>query len=93
VNWKLLELIQEKLKVNNCPPLLNIGSCGLHTVHNAFKHGCKKSGFEVCSFLKAHHFLFFETSARREDFSEITGSSVFPLPFCGHRWLENIPVV
>ena len=39
------------------------------------------------------HYLFHNTPARRDDFISLTKSSVFPLPFCGHRWIENLPVV
>ncbi|XP_049912480.1 uncharacterized protein LOC126397615 isoform X2 [Epinephelus moara] len=31
--------------------------------------------------------------ARREDYMQVTKSSVFPLSFCAHRWVENLPVV
>ncbi|CAM4568699.1 unnamed protein product [Leuciscus chuanchicus] len=37
------------------------------------------------------HTLFHNVPARREDY--VTKSSVFPLSFCGHRWLENLSVV
>lgn len=37
--------------------------------------------------------VFHNTPARREDFSTLTKTSVFPLPFCGHRWIENLPIV
>lgn len=30
---------------------------------------------------------------RWEDFTVLTKSMQFPLPFCGHRWLEDLPVV
>ena len=43
--------------------------------------------------LRALHTLLHNTPARREDFCSLTKSSVFPLPFCGHRWIENLPVV
>ena len=39
--------------------------------------------------LKALHNLFSESPAKREDFIKLTGTETFPLPFCGHRWLEN----
>ncbi|ROL53295.1 hypothetical protein DPX16_23240 [Anabarilius grahami] len=32
-------------------------------------------------------------SSRREDYVRVTKSTVFPQPFCGHRWLENLPVI
>ena len=42
--------------------------------------------------LRAMHFLFHNVPARREDFTSLTGSSKFPLPLCGHRWVKNVPV-
>ena len=33
--------------------------------------------------------LFDEFPAKREDCQNITGSKVFPLPFCGHRWIKD----
>ena len=39
--------------------------------------------------LKALHNLFIESPAKREDLVKLTGTETFPLPFCGHRWLEN----
>lgn len=68
-----------------------VGSCGLHTLHNAFKSGF--SVWQLEKVLKALHTVFHNTPARREDFSTLTKTSVFPLPFCGHRWIENLPVV
>lgn len=68
-----------------------VGSCGLHTLHNAFK-----SGFSVWHLekgLRALHTVFHNVPARREDFCTLTKTSVFPLPFCGHRWVENLPIV
>lgn len=40
----------------------------------------------------ALHYIFYNVAARREDFTSVTGSSTFPRPFCGHRWVENVPV-
>ncbi|KAJ8388000.1 hypothetical protein AAFF_G00147910 [Aldrovandia affinis] len=42
--------------------------------------------------LRAMHILFHNVPARREDFTALTKSTTFPLPFCGHRWIENLPV-
>ena len=43
-------------------------------------------------FLCALHRIFHESPARREDFTKITGSQIFPLKFCPHRWVENARV-
>ena len=39
--------------------------------------------------LKSLYSHLHETPARREDYTKMTGSEVFPLQFCGHRWLED----
>ena len=39
------------------------------------------------------HTLFHNVPASREDYSAVTKSTIFPLPFCGHRWIVNLPVV
>lgn len=43
--------------------------------------------------LRAMHTLFHNTPARREDFTVLTKITQFPLPFCGHWWLKNLPAV
>ncbi|XDV26071.1 hypothetical protein PO909_029869 [Leuciscus waleckii] len=70
--------------------LVNAGSCGLHTLHNALKAGFTM--WQMDKLLRAFHYLFHNVPARREDFTALTGSTSFPLPFCGHRWIENVPV-
>lgn len=92
VNWKLFEhLQQEHAEAFGGSQLIVVGSCGLHTLHNAFKGGF--SVWQLDKVLQALHTVFHNTPARREDFTTLTKSSVFPLPFCGHRWIENLPVV
>lgn len=57
-----------------------VGICGLHTLHNAVKAGFNSWHME--KILRPLHFLFLNVPAR----------STFALPFCGHRWVENLPV-
>ncbi|ROI16565.1 hypothetical protein DPX16_22542 [Anabarilius grahami] len=92
VNWKFVELLQEEHR-EQCggAQLQIIGSCGLHTMHNSFKNGF--AVWQVEKVLKALHYLFHCAPARREDFVLVTKCDTFPLPFCGHRWLENLPAV
>ncbi|TKS66114.1 hypothetical protein D9C73_000170 [Collichthys lucidus] len=92
VNFRFLELLQSDLKeMYGGAQLVAVGSCGLHTLHNAFKAGF--SMWQMEKLLRAMHTLFNNVPARREDYVTVTKSSVFPLAFCGHRWLENLPVV
>ena len=44
VNLKFLQLIQKDREENQQYGLIDIGSCGLHTIHNAFKTGAEETG-------------------------------------------------
>lgn len=94
VNWRFYNLLQQEINETgeDVPTLVNIGSCGLHVVHNAFKKGANESQWNVEDVLSSLHWLFVDSSARREDYTEITSNTVFPLKFCKHRWVENVPV-
>ena len=49
----------------------------------------KQTGWGIDLLLKSLYSQLHETPARREDYTKMTGSQVFPLQFCGHRWLED----
>lgn len=92
VNFKCFELFQqEHAERYGGSQLVAVGSCRLHTLHNTVKSGF--SIWQVEKLLRAMHTLFHNVPARREDYTAVTKSSVFPLSFCGHRWLENQPVI
>ncbi|XP_063744625.1 uncharacterized protein LOC134867752 isoform X3 [Eleginops maclovinus] len=91
VNFKFFELFQaEYADLYAGSQLISVGSCGLHTVHHAFKTGFS---WQVDKILRALHTLLHNVPARREDYEKTTRSTRFPLAWCGHRWLVNLPVV
>ncbi|XP_070176232.1 uncharacterized protein [Littorina saxatilis] len=94
VNWstfgKLCKDIDTSTQTKK--QLYNVGSCGLHTLHNAFKNGYDKTGWDLDKSLSSMYKLFHDTPARREDFVTWTGCTSFPKKFCAHRWLENVSV-
>ena len=92
VNWAAFDKLQMKLETENNKKLLNIGSCGLHTLHNAFKAGISDTDWDVGHKLSALHTLFDETPARRDDYEKVTKQNLYPLNFCAHRWVENVRV-
>ena len=92
VNWSFYGKLMAEVHDDRNHSLIDIGSCGLHVVHNAFKAGFEATGWDVKSFLWALYTIFYETPARREDYTAITSSVVFPLKFCLHRWVENATV-
>ena len=91
VNWKLLSLLCEDREKQDAdlPKLLNIGSCGLHVIHGAFCTGCKATEWKVEGVLRSLWYLFHDSPARRDDFKQVTGTTVFPLQFCATRWIED----
>lgn len=93
VNFKTLRLLKEEKEHDvDSPQLLDLGSCGLHTVHCAFKAGVNATPWAIIEFLRALYNLFKDVPARRGDYAAITKSEMFPIKFCSIRWLENIAV-
>ncbi|XP_059169593.1 uncharacterized protein LOC131951256 [Physella acuta] len=89
VNWSFHDKLNVSMQNDQGVELLNVGSCVLHKVHGAAKAAMEATSWNLDKFLKSLHKLFEDTPARREDFTKATGSSIFPLRFCKHRWLEN----
>ena len=94
VNWKFYEDVCNDIFSDDMSPQpLQLGSCRLHILHGIFKDGMSASGWDLKSFFWSLRQFMKDSPARREDYTEITGSSLFPLKFCVHRWVENVPVV
>ena len=83
VNWKSMQLLQKVQSEQFGSQLLMAGSCGLHMLHKSIKSGFTLWRMEkllrATSALSIH-----KAPARRDDYIEVTESSQFPLPFCGH---------
>ena len=87
------DLVEEISSVDpELPNLLDIGTCGLHVMHRAFRTGFTASGWKLDTILKSLYYLFNESPARRSDYTTYTSSQVFPLQFCGTRWIEDSSV-
>ena len=90
VNKKFLRLLNEFLTNDSGnSKLLDLGSCGLHALNNAFKNVIKSVQWDVTKFLSAIHYLFHNIPSRRADFMHYTKTEIFPFKFCAVRWLEN----
>ena len=94
VNLSFLSILEEKRKDENLSVLLDLGTCGLHTVHNSFKHGESASGWKMKKMMSSLYKIFHESPSRRADYKQISGASDkdFPMQFVSHRWVENEPV-
>jgi len=91
VNLKFLDNMKSNLS-DDQRKLIDIGSCGLHVLHGAFRTGHDKAGWAINDFLRAIYSLFKDSPARRADFTAITGSNRFAKKFCAVRWVENVDV-
>jgi len=91
VNFRFLNYLKVALKNESpgSPVLLDLGSCGIHTVHNSFKAGAQATGWLLIEFLRGIYNTFKDVPARRSDYTFFSESEVFPMKFCGVRWLEN----
>lgn len=85
VNIAFHRKLGEQRAESQMASLLDIGTCGLHTVHRAFQTGGEKTDWKFDQYLKKAYKLFKDSPARREDFTEYTGTAVFPNKFCNHR--------
>lgn len=94
VNFKFLKDFKEQKKEEkpDGSQILNIGSCGLHTIRNAYKKAMVKTEWNLESFFKSLYYLFYNSPARHSDYIKYSKSTVFPLKFCSIRWVENFSV-
>ena len=77
--------------------LVDLGSCSIHTIHNAFGKGLEKCGKEIEQLCMDLHALFKYSAARHEDFREVQIEMDLDLTsFLQHtvvRWLSIGPAV
>lgn len=93
VNWKVYENLQKDIKTKYDHHILNIGTCGLHVLHNAFKAGGIASNWQIDAFLINLHRLFKDAPARLQDYYELSLTGKTALKFCRHRWLDSLPAI
>ena len=105
VNWKLIQLLKDKKKELDpeAPDLLELGSCRVHVMHGAFNTASGVTNWELAKYLKGCYFVFKKSPARRSDYLEVNdlleshlgrdSSYLFPLKYCGHRWMKNTKAI
>ena len=84
-NFKVLQKVQDDRVENEQPPLKDIGSCGLHTVHGAFKCGAQNTGWKLKEILSGSYQILHDSLARRDDYQSVTNSVIYSLKFCATR--------
>ena len=90
VNLKFLqELVKYQEELEIVEKMIDIGTCGLHVVHGAFKCGTESTDWNIKETLKGSHQLLHDIPARQADYVSLTQSSEYPLFFCATRWVED----
>ena len=99
VNKTIFQKMDELIRHDNpeFTGLVDLGSCSIHTIHNAFGKGLEKCGKEIEQLCMDLHALFKYSAARREDFREVHIEMDLDLTnFLQHtvvRWLSIGPAV
>ena len=73
VNKTIFQKMDELIRHDNpeFTGLVDLGSCSIHTIHNAFGKGLEKCGKEIDQLCMDLHALFKYSAARCEDFREV----------------------
>ena len=84
-------MLNKEQKEEELSDLVSIGTYGLHTQHNSFKHRENATEWKLKKLLSSVFKIFHESPSRRSDYEALTVAteSEYPLKFCGHRWVEN----
>jgi hypothetical protein len=93
VNWKLYRTFEENMFLETGAHLINIGSCGLHIIHGAYRKGIESTGWGLPNTLSSFYRNFKDSPACREDFQKVLDGVEMPLIFCKTRWVENVSVL
>ena len=91
MNLLFLKILAEKHKDEELSQLIDLGTCGLHTVHNAFKHGEKASDWQLKKLMSSMSKIFHEAPERHADYKTVIDAieNDYPMQFITHRWVEN----
>ena len=68
VNLKFHENLQKDRLETEPYELINIGSCGLHTIHGAFKTGAESTSWNIRKTLHGSYQILHDSPACRDDF-------------------------
>ena len=89
VNLLFLKNLAESQEEKELLPLLDIGKCRLHVIHDSFKTGGKKGSYwELQKLLKAMWKFLQEAPTRRSLYENVSDSLDYPLQFYGHHWCK-----
>ena len=84
-NWAFFSELCNYQTENDMSKLLSTESC--------FQNWRAEHRLETQKVFRVLHQILHDSSARQNDYADVTRSSQFPLPFSGTRWIEDEQVV
>ena len=87
VNLAFLDILNEaRSNADVGKKLLDLGTYGLHIMHNAFKHGKNASTSDINKLLSAMYKIFHESPSHQADYEKLTSALLadYPLKCCSH---------
>ena len=87
VNKKVFRLFQEKLKELKYKNMIDIGSCDIHSMHNAFLKGLESMSVDVSDFIFQIHHFFIKEDSRYTEYEKIQEDLKLP----SHRSIVHVP--
>lgn len=95
VNKTVFNKFQEKNKLLNIQPLVDIGSCTIHTIHNAFLKGLESLSIDISDFIIKVYYFFHHKDLRWSNYQKVQQNLNLPAhSFEKHistRWLTMGP--
>ena len=89
VNLMFFEKLFDYCQEIGAHELIDIGTCSLHIIHGTFKSEFEATSWSMNDLQKGSFQLLPDTPASRADYISVTGSNLFPLPFCGIKLVED----
>jgi hypothetical protein len=86
VNKKVIRLMNEHVLEVRKKSLIDIGTCSLHKIHNAFQKGLEEMENDVSQLIISLYYYFDGWPARWEDFSKLQKETGVPK----HRFIKHV---
>lgn len=87
VNKKVMQLINDKMIVERKKPLIDIGTCNIHILHNAYQYALRELGDNGSELILAVFHFFKDWPSRWEDYTHVQKKMKVPL----NRFIKHVP--
>ena len=90
-NKAFLSMLNEERQTNESSTLIDIGTCGLHTINRSLQMSAKATDWNLKKLLSSMYQIFHESLSRASDYERMAEATIsdFPYVFCATLWAEN----